>query len=67
MIKKRNDSVINKTGVDLTEFIKREVEFLQADMKFKHKVVKEYEFAENLIEEVENERNQEHFRVVRHG
>lgn len=50
MIKKRNDSVINKTNVCINDFVQREVEFLQADMTFKHKVIKEFEFADNLPE-----------------
>jgi len=48
MVKCRAEQTTDTTEIDLNSLLRTELDFLETDHNFKHKIVKNYQFAENL-------------------
>jgi signal transduction histidine kinase len=48
MVKSRRSQETQKVNINLSELLSAELSFLEADMEFKHRVRKEYDFQESL-------------------
>jgi len=48
MIKCRKEQESDKTEIELNNLLKTELDFLETDLDFKHKIKKDYQFADNL-------------------
>ena len=48
MVKSRRSQETQKSDINLSELLSAELSFLEADMEFKHRVKKEYDFQERL-------------------
>lgn len=69
MVKSRNDQESRRVPLNLNDLLRSELQFLEADLYFKHHIEKEYRFAEDLpvFEAVYSDFSQSLMNIVRNA